>query len=157
MLPSGRVSPTEVAAPPGDVIQAVSRKEGQPDVTAPVPGDAPIPALRRHVMEAVRQVAGTSSVPSGDWEPLLQRAVTLSPPRDPAHGDLATNASLVLAKRVGMSSREFADRLARALPGTAGIESAERTLRTAARLCEKYGTRVTVDHGVGVIELGALV
>lgn len=125
MLPSGRVSPTEVAAPPGDVIQAVSRKEGQPDVTAPVPGDAPIPALRRHVMEAVRQVAGTSSVPSGDWEPLLQRAVTLSPPRDPAHGDLATNASLVLAKRVGMSPREFADRLARALLGTAGIESAE--------------------------------
>ena len=38
----------------------------------------------------------------------------------------------------------------------AGEESAERTLRTAARLCEKYGTRVVTREGVGVIELGAL-
>jgi hypothetical protein len=38
----------------------------------------------------------------------------------------------------------------------AGRESAERTLRTAARLCETYGTRVTADDGIGVIELGAL-
>ena len=44
----------------------------------------------------------------------------------------------------------------RGRPVMAGSESAERTLRTAARLCDMYGTRVTVKEGVGVIELGAL-
>ena len=44
----------------------------------------------------------------------------------------------------------------RGRPVMAGRESAERTLRTAARLCETYGTRVTADDGIGVIELGAL-
>ena len=73
----------------------------------------------------MRRIVSTSAAPDGDWEQLLQRAVTLSPPRDPAHGDLATNASLVLAKRVGMDPRTFAGRLADALPGVAGIMSAE--------------------------------
>ena len=94
-------------------------------MTAPATGDGPLPALRRHVAEAVRRIVSTSAASDGDWEQLLQRSVTLSPPRDPAHGDLATNASLVLAKRVGMDPRAFAGRLADALPGTAGITSAE--------------------------------
>ena len=94
-------------------------------MTAPATGDGPLPAVRRHIEEAVRRIVSTSAAPDGDWEQLLQRAVTLSPPRDPAHGDLATNASLVLAKRVGMDPRAFAGRLADALPGVAGIMSAE--------------------------------
>ena len=94
-------------------------------MTAPATADGPLPALRRHVAEAVRRIVSTSAAPDGDWEQLLQRSVTLSPPRDPAHGDLATNASLVLAKRVGMDPRAFAGRLADALPGAAGITSAE--------------------------------
>ena len=94
-------------------------------MTAPATGDGPLPAVRRHIDEAVRRIVSTSAAPDGDWEQLLQRAVTLSPPRDPAHGDLATNASLVLAKRVGMDPRAFAGRLADALPGVAGIMSAE--------------------------------
>ncbi len=94
-------------------------------MTAPATGDGPLPAVRRHIEEAVRRIVSTSAAPDGDWEQLLQRVVTLSPPRDPAHGDLATNASLVLAKRVGMDPRAFAGRLADALPGVAGIMSAE--------------------------------
>ena len=94
-------------------------------MTAPATGDGPLPAVRRHIEEAVRRIVSTSAAPDGDWEQLLQRVVTLSPPRDPAHGDLATNASMVLAKRVGMDPRAFAGRLADALPGVAGIMSAE--------------------------------
>ena len=45
----------------------------------------------------------------------------------------------------------------RGRPLMASEESAARTLRTAARLCEGYGTRVSVENGVGVIELGAFV
>ena len=32
---------------------------------------------------------------------LARKAVAVEPPRDPAHGDLATNAAMVLAKGAG--------------------------------------------------------
>jgi arginyl-tRNA synthetase len=54
-------------------------------------------------------------------------AVAVEPPRDPAHGDLATNAAMVLAKRAGTNPRALAEaivpRLA-AIPGIAGAEIA---------------------------------
>ncbi len=42
-------------------------------------------------------------------------AVTVEPPRDPSHGDLATNAALVLAKQAGKPPREIAVALAQRL------------------------------------------
>lgn len=39
-------------------------------------------------------------------------AVTAEPPRDPEHGDIATNAALVLARTVGVKPRDFAEKLA---------------------------------------------
>ncbi len=89
-------------------------------------GGDPLRDLRRHVQEAIRESAEAAEAPPvHDWEALLERSVTLSPPRDPAHGDLATNASLVLAKHLKMAPRDLAARIARQLPGVAGIESAE--------------------------------
>jgi len=41
--------------------------------------------------------------------------VTVEPPRDPSHGDLSTNAALVLAKDAGLKPRDLADRLAERL------------------------------------------
>ena len=38
--------------------------------------------------------------------------VAVEPPRDPAHGDLSTNAAMVLAKPAGMKPRDLADALA---------------------------------------------
>ena len=38
--------------------------------------------------------------------------VAVEPPRDPSHGDLSTNAAMVLAKPAGMKPRALADRLA---------------------------------------------
>ena len=37
-----------------------------------------------------------------------RRAVTVEPPRDPSHGDLATNAAMVLSKGAGMKPRDLA-------------------------------------------------
>ena len=34
-----------------------------------------------------------------------RKNVTVEPPRDPAHGDLATNAAMVLAKPAGLAPR----------------------------------------------------
>lgn len=52
-------------------------------------------------------------------------AIVVEPPRDPAHGDLATNAALALAKAAGVRPRELATRIAAALARHPDIASAE--------------------------------
>ncbi|HLL59569.1 MAG TPA: arginine--tRNA ligase, partial [Allosphingosinicella sp.] len=45
----------------------------------------------------------------GQLAPGVERgAVAVEPPRDPSHGDLATNAAMVLAKRAGTNPRALA-------------------------------------------------
>ncbi|MER9128447.1 arginine--tRNA ligase [Mesorhizobium sp. M0768] len=49
----------------------------------------------------------------------------VEPPRDASHGDLATNAAMVLAKPTGQSPRALAERLAEALRADEDIAAAE--------------------------------
>ena len=51
--------------------------------------------------------------------------VTVEPPRDPSHGDLATNAAMVLSKSVGENPRALAERLAEVLRKDADVGAAE--------------------------------
>ena len=51
--------------------------------------------------------------------------VTLEPPRDPSHGDLATNAAMVLAKPAGTNPRALAEAITAKLIQHATITSAE--------------------------------
>src|SRR3984885_3570534 len=44
-----------------------------------------------------------------------QPPVPVEPPRDPAHGDMATNAAMVLAKDAGKKPRELAEAIAEKL------------------------------------------
>src|SRR6201994_4123361 len=44
-----------------------------------------------------------------------QSRVTVEPPRDPTHGDIATNAAMVLAKDAGRKPRELAEAIAEKL------------------------------------------
>jgi arginyl-tRNA synthetase len=53
------------------------------------------------------------SAPSGAALPLDR--ITVEPPRDPAHGDLASNVAMVLAKPVGTNPRQLADQIAAVL------------------------------------------
>lgn len=55
-------------------------------------------------------VAGLELKDSAGHSPDLGR-VTVETPRDPAHGDLATNAAMVLAKQVGVKPRDLAEKL----------------------------------------------
>jgi arginyl-tRNA synthetase len=51
-------------------------------------------------------------VAAGDMPDGIDRkAVTLEPPRDPSHGDLATNAAMVLAKPAGTNPRALAEKI----------------------------------------------
>jgi len=52
-------------------------------------------------------------------EPQIERT------RDDSHGDFATNAAMVLAKRAGMKPRDLAERIAAALPVSAFIDRVE--------------------------------
>ncbi len=54
-----------------------------------------------------------------------RRAVAVEPPRDPSHGDLATNAAMVLAKRAGTNPRALAGLIAPKLGAVEEVESAE--------------------------------
>jgi arginyl-tRNA synthetase len=62
----------------------------------------------------------------GALAPGLERgAVAVEPPRDPAHGDLATNAAMVLAKRAGTNPRALAEAIAPKLAALAEVGAAE--------------------------------
>ena len=54
--------------------------------------------------------------------------IDLSEPRDPTHGDLASNAAMALAKNAGLKPRDLADKLAAALrvaPSVAKVDVAD--------------------------------
>jgi arginyl-tRNA synthetase len=62
----------------------------------------------------------------GQLAPGVDRsAVAVEPPRDASHGDLATNAAMVLAKRAGTNPRALAELLAPKLAALDEVETAE--------------------------------
>src|SRR5438128_7962625 len=69
--------------------------------------------FRRLVLTALGDMAAEGKLP-----PALDLGrVTVEPPRDPAHGDLATNAAMVLARALKEEPMALAGRLATALAG----------------------------------------
>lgn len=76
-----------------------------------------------HVDAALDTLTAAGTLPAG----LDRRNVTVEPPRDPSHGDLATNAAMVLAKPAATNPRVLAEALAgelRALPDVAEVSVA---------------------------------
>lgn len=80
-----------------------------------------------HALVHARIVAALQAMQSdGALPPGLDFSkVEISPPRDPAHGDLASNAALVLAKAAKMKPRDIAERLAEKLRAERDIQSIE--------------------------------
>ena len=67
--------------------------------------------FRDEVANALEELAGEGRLPGG----LDLSRVTAEPPRDSAHGDVSTNAALVLAKQAKSKPREIAGMLAERL------------------------------------------
>ncbi len=61
-----------------------------------------------HLDTALDALVAEGTLPGG----LDRRAVTVEPPRDASHGDLATNAAMVLAKPAGTNPRALAEAIA---------------------------------------------
>ncbi|MFD2649792.1 arginine--tRNA ligase [Devosia albogilva] len=96
--------------------------------------------------------------------------IVVEPPRDPAHGDLSTNAAMVVAKPLGRNPREVATALAERFRDDADVDAVEvagpgflnfrlapavwhRVLHSIAQLGPDYGrstmgggTRVNVEY-----------
>jgi arginyl-tRNA synthetase len=110
------------------------------------------------ILRSVRRV-------SADVAPGIdQSRVTVEPPRDPSHGDIATNAAMVLAKDAGRKPRELAEAIAEKLRADALVAKVDvagpgfinlklkpaawiAALRGAVQLGAQYGVS---DSGGGV-------
>ncbi|VDC33400.1 arginine--tRNA ligase [Pseudogemmobacter humi] len=77
--------------------------------------------IRGAVTDALGRMAAGGLLPAG----LDLSAVSVEPPRDAAHGDMATNAAMVLAKPAGMAPRDIATALAAQLMEDPRIEGAD--------------------------------
>jgi arginyl-tRNA synthetase len=74
-----------------------------------------------HVADALDALEKEGKLAPG----LARGAVSVEPPRDAGHGDLATNAAMVLARRAGASPRALAAAIAPKLEALPEVESAE--------------------------------
>ena len=78
-------------------------------------------AFAGHLSAALDALEVAGTLPGG----LKRGAITVEPPRDPSHGDLATNAAMVLAKPAGMKPRDLAEALVAELTKIEDVTSAE--------------------------------
>ncbi|WP_018688037.1 arginine--tRNA ligase [Ahrensia kielensis] len=74
-------------------------------------------AFRERVITAVEGL----QLETRDGGALETARVNVEPPRDPSHGDIATNAAMVIAKQVGENPRVLAEKIASALEQDADI------------------------------------
>ena len=96
-----------------------------------------------------------------------QSRISVEPPRDPTHGDMATNAAMVLAKDAGKKPRDLAQAIAEKLRSDPLIDNVEvagpgfinitlkpaawiETLRIAVRLGPRYGRSEVGGFAVNV-------
>ncbi len=75
--------------------------------------------------ELVRSSAVQVLTARGLDHAVLPDSVTIERPRNPEHGDYATNLAMQVAKKVGMPPREFAQALADEVTKDDGVDSAE--------------------------------
>jgi arginyl-tRNA synthetase len=116
--------------------------------------------LLARVRGAADALIAAGVLPAG----LDQSRVTVEPPRDPTHGDIATNAAMVLAKDAGKKPRDLAEAIAQRLRSDDLVARADvagpgfinltlkpaawiDALRSAVRLASEYGKS---DLGGGV-------
>ncbi|WP_326944155.1 arginine--tRNA ligase [Amycolatopsis sp. NBC_01307] len=75
--------------------------------------------------DLVRSSAVQVLTARGIDDTVLPEQVTIERPRNPDHGDYATNLALQVAKKAGLKPREFAEALAAAVAAADGVASAE--------------------------------
>ncbi|MGN0905005.1 MAG: arginine--tRNA ligase [Alphaproteobacteria bacterium] len=77
--------------------------------------------IRENIVRTIEELGTEGRLPAG----IDVSRVTAEPPRDPAHGDVATNAAMVLASQAGMKPRDFAALLAEKMGALPIVEKVE--------------------------------
>ena len=77
--------------------------------------------FRTEIEASLRAMAAAGDLPPG----LAFDRISVEPPRDPAHGDISSNAAMVLARAAGWKPRELAARLAAMLEAGSNVDAAE--------------------------------
>ena len=113
--------------------------------------------IRGLVISCLDAMVADGTLPDG----LAMGAVTVEPPRDASHGDMATNAAMVLAKPAKMNPRMIADALATRLLADDRVAEAEvagpgfLNLRLAPVLWQGVVKAALTDPAFGQSTLGA--
>ncbi|PYE83990.1 arginine--tRNA ligase [Pseudoroseicyclus aestuarii] len=113
--------------------------------------------IRSLVLDSLGAMTAEGTLPEG----LAMAAVTVEPPRDAAHGDMATNAAMVLAKPAGMKPRDIAAALSEKLSADPRIAAAEvagpgfLNLRLAPSVWQDVVRTALTQPGFGRSGLGA--
>ena len=115
--------------------------------------------IRSLILATLDQMVAAGTLPKG----LNTDPITAEPPRDAAHGDMATNAAMVLAKPAGLKPRDIAEALATGLAADPRITSAEvagpgfLNLRLAPGVWQGVAAAVLdsgTDYGRGTLGAG---
>ncbi len=77
--------------------------------------------FQKHIDAILDELASAGTLPAG----IDRSNVTLEPPRDPSHGDLSTNAAMVLSKAAGLKPRDLAEKITEKLGTLDDVQSVE--------------------------------
>ncbi len=77
--------------------------------------------FRERVVTIVNEIVAAGDLPEG----LNLDRINLEPPRDPSHGDMTTNAAMVLAKPAGMRPRDVAAKIAKKMKSLEALENVD--------------------------------
>ncbi|HSF64928.1 MAG TPA: arginine--tRNA ligase, partial [Paracoccaceae bacterium] len=105
--------------------------------------------IRDLVIAEVAAMAAAGELPAG----LDTASIAVEPPRDPSHGDMATNAAMVLAKPAGLPPRQIAEALAAGLAADPRIAAAE--VAGPGFLNLRLKPSVWQDHVAAILRAGA--
>jgi arginyl-tRNA synthetase len=97
-----------------------------------------------HIDAALDALVTSGSLVAG----LDRRNVTVEPPRDPAHGDVSTNAAMVLGKPAGLNPRALAELLSAELRKIEGV--------TAVEIAGPGFINLRLDNALWIAELNAI-
>ncbi|MBO6948710.1 MAG: arginine--tRNA ligase [Rhodospirillales bacterium] len=78
-------------------------------------------AFQADIAEIIADLTKSGDLPEG----LDTANITVEPPRDPSHGDISTNAAMVLAKPAGMKPRDIATLIAPGIEALDGVEKVD--------------------------------
>lgn len=77
--------------------------------------------FEKEIKVAIADLAGEGNLPTG----MDVTKLTVEAPRDASHGDLATNAAMVLCKQASMNPRQLAETLKPAIENIYGVQNVE--------------------------------